>query len=166
MRAAAALALAAVALGGCFGSDDHGRQRTPAAAPSRQAAHGTAVIRGWVDALRQGRLEKASRYFALPATVANGSAPVRLQSRAGVRQFNESLPCGARLVRTRRDHGYTIGVFRLTDRPGGDCGTGAGGLAATAFQLEHGKIVTWIRVPVPGQGGRRRPVIPPRLGSS
>ena len=101
-----------------------------------------------------------TRFFGLPVIVENGTPPQLLRSRAAVRAFNESLPCGARLLSTRRRDRYTIATFRLTDRPGGACGTGAGGTAATAFRLRRGRIVEWLRVPLgPGEPA---PPSPPR----
>ena len=47
----------------------------------------------------------------------------------------------------------TTATFELTQRPGGDCGSGTGGRAATAFKIEDGHIVEWSRVAVPGVDG-------------
>ncbi len=118
------------------------------------------VIRSWAQALTAGRLDKAASYFALPAVVANGTPPIRITRRAEVRDFNELLPCGARLVATARHGAYTFATFRLTDRVGGGCGTGTGTLAATAFLIRHGKIVEWRRLPTPGTGPQAPTPIP------
>ena len=41
---------------------------------------------------------------------------------------------------------FVVGIFRLTERPGGgDCGTGTGSLAAVAFRIYRGHITSWIR---------------------
>jgi SnoaL-like domain len=105
------------------------------------------VIRRWADTLRAGHVDAAARLFALPVTVANGTQPERLTTTDQVRAFNDSLPCGARLLRTRRKGRYTVATFRLTERAGGDCGGGVGETASTAFRLRDGKIVEWLRVP-------------------
>jgi hypothetical protein len=110
------------------------------------------VIRGWVQALAAGDVDKAASYFALPAIVQNGTPPVRITTRAQAREFNELLPCGARLVSTARHGDYIYAAFRLTNRVGGDCGAGTGGLAATAFRIRNGKITEWRRLPNPGSG--------------
>jgi hypothetical protein len=110
------------------------------------------VIRGWARALTAGNLDKAASYFALPAIVQNGTPPIRITSRAQARDFNELLPCGARLVMTTRHGPYIFATFRLTDRTGGDCGAGSGTIAATAFLIRGGKIVQWRRLPTPGAG--------------
>lgn len=143
------LAAGAVLLAGCGGGSD--------SRPAQPAAHATkgrdaTIIRAWADALRGGRVSAASAYFGLPLVVENGAPRVRLTRRSQIRTFNASLPCGARLVSTRAHFGYTIATFRLTDRPGGDCGSGAGQTAATAFKIRAGKIVEWLRVPGPGEG--------------
>lgn len=109
----------------------------------------TRVIRHWSDALGRGDVKRATDDFAIPSLVENNSPPMRLRARADVRAFNESLPCGASLERTYRMGRYTAAVFRLTDRPGGDCGTGIGGQAATAFVIRRGRIVEWRRLPDP-----------------
>ena len=108
------------------------------------------VIRSWAQALTAGELDKAASYFALPAIVENGTAPVRITTRAQAREFNELLPCGARLVAAVRHGAYTFAAFRLTNREGGNCGAGAGAVAATAFLIRNGKIVEWRRLPNPG----------------
>jgi hypothetical protein len=110
----------------------------------------SSVIRGWAQALRAGNVDRAASYFAVPALVQNGSPPVRITSRREAREFNELLPCGARLVATAHHGVYTYATFRLTDRVGGACGPGTGELAATAFLIRDGKIVQWRRLPTPG----------------
>jgi hypothetical protein len=110
-----------------------------------------AVIRGWSTSLRHGHVARAARYFALPSVVANGSPLLRMQTAEQARAFNRALPCGAKVVRLERDAGHrVIATFRLTERPGpGRCGNGTGALARTAFLVEEGHIVQWLRVPDP-----------------
>ena len=106
-----------------------GRRRLPQAPTARPRPADAAslrVIRGWSDALRRGQVNRATDYFALPSVVQNTSPPVELEGAPDARAFNRSLPCGARLQRAYRIGGYTAAVFVLTERPGGDCGTGAG----------------------------------------
>jgi hypothetical protein len=121
------------------------------------------VIRGWAGALTAGDLDRAASYFALPAIVENGTPPVRITSRAQVREFNELLPCGAQLVTDSRHGAYIFATFRLTGRVGGDCGAGTGALAATAFLIRDGKIAEWRRLPNPGSRPRS-PSSPPPTG--
>ena len=146
--------------GGC-GSDHKAARTTPpparTAAPESEAAPAAAgdvaVIRGWADALRGGHVERAVRYFAIPAVVSNGTGPIRLSSRADVRFFNRTLPCGAKVVRAEDTGAFVVATFRLTERPGpGRCGSGVGGRASTAFLIRHQRIVQWRRVVEPEPG--------------
>jgi hypothetical protein len=111
------------------------------------------VIRGWADALRAGHVNQAARFFAVPATVLDGTNPRRqLPNLAAVREFNRGLPCGARLVDAERGQGsFVIATFRLTQRtgPGARRCTAEGRLAATAFLIEKRRIVQWLRAPDP-----------------
>ena len=81
----------------------------------------------------------------MPSVAQNGTPPLDLDSREDVIAFNEALPCGAELIETVEHAGFVIATFELSDRPGGDCGSGVGGEAQTAFQIEDGKIVEWRR---------------------
>src|SRR4051812_25488393 len=119
---------------------------TPAKAGKAVTKDEKRVIRGWADQLRHGHVAAASRYFAVPSFVQNLSVVGTLTTRAAVRSFNQSLSCGAKLLSTRRgDAGVVVGTFRLTERPGGSCGSGAGGLAAVAFLVKHHHIARWLR---------------------
>ena len=108
-----------------------------------------AVITAWSDQLRAGHVRRAASYFDVPVIVQNATPPVRLDTRKEVLAFNETLPCGAHIVRTLAGAQYTVATFVLTERPGSPgCGA-TGKLAATAFRLRHGKIAEWRRVLVP-----------------
>jgi hypothetical protein len=153
----AVLALA-LALAACGGSgDDRRRAATPAPTPTATPGADepaepdpadVAVVRAWADTLRRGRVAAAARYFALPSVVANGTAPLRLKSREAVEFFNRTLPCGAKLIDAEpAPHGFFIATFRLTERPGpGECGSGTGATARTAFRVRAGRITEWLRV--------------------
>ncbi len=144
-RFAALLALFAIAVTvGCGGGSEDAGSSQPKS---------VAVIEGWVTALTKGDAEAASAYFALPSVAENGTAPVTLRSHADVVAFNSSLPCGAKLVRTRSLGRFIAATFRLTERPGGACGPGSGQLARTAFVIRDDKIVQWRRLPNPPRGG-------------
>jgi len=141
-------AIALVAAAGC--GSDGGKNNGKAAPPPRihTERDATAVIRAWADTLRHGDVRKASRFFAIPSLVSNGTPPTVLHTRADVVLFNVSLPCGARLLRTASAGRYTTAVFRLTERPGaGRCGAGTGLTARTTFVIRDGKIQEWRRVP-------------------
>ncbi len=150
---------AALALAGCGGDGDGrkapgspGARATPAPEAPASADVDPAdvrVVRDWADTLRRGDIRGASRYFALPSLVANGTAPIRLETRADVRFFNRTLPCGARVIGSEpAPHGFFIVTFRLTERPGpGECGSGTGATARTAFRVREHHITDWLRVP-------------------
>ena len=153
-----ASAAAALAIGAC--GDDRNDRTTPGAAerrsPPEQPAEPDAkvdradvrVVRAWADTLRRGDVRGAARYFALPSTVSNGTAPLKLKTRAQARFFNRTLPCGAKLIAVEpAPHGFFIATFRLTERPGsGECGSGTGETARTAFRVRDEHITDWLRV--------------------
>jgi hypothetical protein len=164
MRARLApLAAAAIALAAAGCGDDKvaprggagGASTGPTEAPrpnieetNRAADPGAVrVIRGWTDAQRASRIDRATSYFAVPAIVQNGAQPLRLATRPQVRFFNSTLPCGAVLVRTSAStqRGFTVATFRLVNRPGKQC-DGTGAQARTAFQVRGGKIRAWLRI--------------------
>jgi hypothetical protein len=119
----------------------------PLAIPGNADPKAEHVIDDWVNALRMGDVEKASSYFALPSIAENGPPPLRIANRAAALAFNRSLPCGARLIAATRAGRFTAATFRLTNRPGGACGPGVGGIARTAFVIRNGKILEWRRLP-------------------
>lgn len=151
--AAAVLAALVSLIAGCGGADER-----PPSAPDGGATAGAdpgdlAVIEGWSRALSAGDIEAAAGYFAVPGSAENGGLRIEVRSREDAVTFNESLPCGAELIAAVSDGDATTATFELSDRPGGDCGAGAGGEAATSFRIENGEIVAWQRVAVPGGGG-------------
>ncbi len=182
--ALSAAAVAALIAGGCggggggsdavstqgTGQGSSGAQSGPATAPAPRlrpaAATATRVIQGWSDALRRGDVDRATDYFGLPSIVQNNSPPVTIKQRAEARAFNLSLPCGAQLERAYRIGRYTAAVFRLTDRPGAECGTGIGNEAATAFVIRNGKIREWRRLQDPVAGGEAPPELSPSATDS
>jgi hypothetical protein len=124
------------------------RPPVPTAPPRRPAAkEDVAVIRGWTDALRRGRIAAASAYWAVPAIVSNGTPPIQLKKRSDVRFFNRTLPCGAKFKEAIDTGAYVVATLVLTERPGaGKCGSGVGNEAYTAFLIRRHKIVQWRRV--------------------
>ena len=161
MRTTAWLASAAgaLALGACGGGDDDPKpaakaeQRSdptpsPEPAETKLDQADVRIVRAWADTLRRGDVRDAARYFAVPSTVANGTVPLELETRAQARFFNRALPCGAKLIRTEpASGGFFIATFRLTERPGkGECGSGTGETARTAFRVRGDQITDWLRV--------------------
>lgn len=105
------------------------------------------VIQGWLRALSAGDIAGAASFFAQPSRVQNGTPVITLRSAADRAAFNFALPCGAQGVRLGSRDGYTVVEFRLTDRPGGDCGAATGQGARGAIRVDDGKITEWYRLP-------------------
>jgi len=152
-----AVAVALLALAGCGGDSDPApapagdvpaeASEEAAEVPGDAAHEDVAVIAAWVDTLREGDVEGAAELFAIPSTAVNGGLMLRIKSTDDAVAFNESLPCGAELIRAEGMGETVTATFRLTERPGpGTCGDGTGQLAQTAFEIDDGKIVEWRRV--------------------
>jgi hypothetical protein len=126
-------------------------ERIPARVPRRGTGApdpaSVRVIRAWLAQLRIGHVQRAARYFALPSRVQNGTPVFTLRTRAETLVFNQTLPCGATAERVRSAGRFTVIRFRLTERVGGSCGTGAGQAARGAIRVRGGKIVEWYRLP-------------------
>jgi hypothetical protein len=147
----------ALALAGC-GGDGGGSTATTTPGVSGDASQADVhVIDGWVTALRRGDVDAAAGYFAIPSVAENGPVLLHIKSVQDARRFNESLPCGARLIHAETAGQFTTATFRLTERPGpGICGPGTGGVAKTSFVIRDGKIAEWRRVGA-GGGGQQAP---------
>ena len=111
---ASAIAIALAGCGGGGGSDSGGQPKVAGDADPGDVR----VIDGWVTALRHGDVDAAARYFAIPSVAENGPLLLHIRSLDEARRFNESLPCGARLVRAETPGQFTTATFRLTERPG------------------------------------------------
>src|SRR3954447_3859715 len=149
----ATLLIALVALVGCGGSGSTGSETSSSTVAGDANPADVTVIDGWVTALRHGDVDAASKYFAIPSVAQNGPVLVRIRSLDDARHFNESLPCGAKLIRADSAGEFTTATFRLTERPGpGVCGPGTGGVAKTSFVIHDGKISQWRRVGAGGGG--------------
>ncbi len=149
--ATATLLAAFIACFSACGGDD-GDGSTQGSSENEATVEGDApgadveVIEAWSDALREGDIDGAAGYFAIPSVTENGVL-LRISNREDARLFNESLPCGAKLVRAEGAGDFTTATFELTERPGpGTCGEGTGARAQTAFVIEDGKITEWRRV--------------------
>jgi limonene-1,2-epoxide hydrolase len=154
-----AVALAMVplllALAACGGGDSTSTSTATTSVSGDANPADVQVIDGWVTALRHGDVKAAAGYFAIPSVAENGPVLLRIRSTEEAVRFNESLPCGARLVRADTAGDFTTATFRLTERPGrGSCGPGTGTVAKTSFVIRDGKITQWRRVGVGGGGGR------------
>jgi len=151
----ALLVLCLLALPACGGSSSDSTNTGSSTATTAGNADpaDVEVIDGWVTSLRHGDVDAAAEYFAIPSVAENGPILVRIRSVEDARRFNESLPCGARLIRADSAGEFTTATFRLTERPGpGSCGPGTGGVAKTSFVIRDGKIAQWRRVGAGGGG--------------
>jgi len=156
------LGLIALPIAGCGGGGDGtssngtvstGSQGSPPKVAGDASSGDIRVINGWVTTLRHGDVDAAARYFAIPSVAENGVL-IHIRSLDDARRFNESLPCGARLIRAETAGDFTTATFHLTERPGpGLCGNGTGQTAQTSFVIRDGKIVEWRRVGLPGARG-------------
>jgi limonene-1,2-epoxide hydrolase len=160
VRCAALLLLPiTLAIAGCGSGDEAGstsgsseREITSDADPAA-----VRVIDAWATTLRQGDIEGAARYFAIPSIAENAGTLIRIEdvddarltTRGQVEAFNQSLPCGAKLTEAVAADRFTVATFVLTERPGpGLCGAGTGNAAQTAFVIEDGQITEWRRVAI------------------
>ena len=100
---------------------------TPGVERTMHAADATrlrAVLDGWATAIRHRRPAKATRYFALPAIVSQPvTGPVEIRTKAIAERFNDSFPCGTKLVSARPYGRYIVGTFQLVSVKGRICTT-------------------------------------------
>ena len=89
---------------------------------SRRAASSTTGSK----ALRRGDIKTAAHYFALPSKFQNATPVLTVNTEQERIAVNMSLSCGAVATEMGGAGAYTIVKFRLTERPGGDCGTRRG----------------------------------------
>jgi hypothetical protein len=116
------------------------------------------VLTAWADALQRADFKAAAGFFALPA-IAVQSVRIDLATRSAAEEFNSGLPCGARLEDVQQNGRYIVGTFRLTKRPGSECGD-IGELVRVAFVFSGKRFSEWYQVPdTPGAapGPKRRP---------
>ena len=182
-RSAAAwvVAATAIALAGCGGGHSSTTTTTttladrqavpqrseldpPASVPYRATgparAEARRVINAWLRALRRGNVKRAAHYFALPSKFQNVTPVLTVDSEQERIAINLALPCGAKAVAMGGAGAYTIVKFKLTKRPGGDCGSGVGGTARGAIRVEGGKIKEWYRLPDQPGGAQQAPQAP------
>jgi hypothetical protein len=163
VRRAATLILSMTVLAGCGGSDHKKAQPQRAKASSNadlmlpdhvpRRAHGKAdaaavkVIARWLTHLRRGDEVGAARYWATGAKFQNATPVLTIDSPIEKLAIQKSLPCGARIRRAGGPAPFVVLVFVLTQRRGGDCGTGVGHTARGAIRVERGRIAEWYRLP-------------------
>ena len=169
MRRASVLLLSMTVFAGCGSSTKHTTTTTrtapPAAAPSdpnadlRIPAHvprravgdadprSVKVIAQWLRTLQRGDENGAARYWATGAKFQNATPVLTIDTPIEKLAIQKSLPCGAKIKKAGGPKPFVVLVFTLTQRTGGDCGSGAGGTARGAIRVAHGRIVEWYRLP-------------------
>lgn len=165
----AIILIAALGFAGC--GDDEGEATSSAEATTSSSTtaetdaadpEDLAVIEDWSRTLSEGDVEGAAGYFATPSTAENGPVRIEIETLEDAVAFNRTLPCGAEVISAKTVGEFTSATFRLSERPGGGCGSGAGGTASTSFVIEDGKIVEWRRIgdfgPAGGGDGGGAPV--------
>jgi hypothetical protein len=105
------------------------------------------VVRAWLDLLRRGDVRAAAGLFDIPALFQNLTTRAVITSPVQALAITRSLPCGAKLLHAGGAHGFVVYEARLTDRPGGACGSGVGGIVRGAVLVRGGRIVEWYRLP-------------------
>jgi hypothetical protein len=106
-----------------------------------------AIVRHWSRALNANRNVEAGSLFAAGARVIQPGVDVRVTPRLAV-AFNESLPCGGKIVRLMRAGNRVTATFVLTQRPKHRCDA-PGVKAAAVVTVRNGKIVRWEQIPPP-----------------
>ena len=116
------------------------------------------MIRGWVDSLRQGDVEQAASYFAIPSVAENGPVLIRITA-AQRRRALQPVAALRRAPDPRRDrrpvHDRDLPPHRAAGARDA-AGREPAATAKTSFVIRDGKIVQWRRVgatpePAPGQ---------------
>jgi len=152
-----------IVLAGCGGGNKTKAQATPAKASSNadlrlpahvpRRAHGAAdrtsvhVIAKWLSRLRRGDEAGAARLWATGSKFQNATPVLTINSPIEKVAIQKALPCGARIKEAGGPAPFVVLVFVLTERRGGNCGTGVGHTARGAIRVAHGKIAEWYRLP-------------------
>jgi hypothetical protein len=163
VRRAAIVLLSVIGLAGCGGSDHrttaarttpanpNADLRLPAHVPrqAKGAADRAAVrvIARWLAVLQRGDEAGAARFWATGAKFQNATPVLTIDSPIEKLAIQKSLPCGARIKKAAGPAPFVVLVFVLTQRRGGDCGTGAGRTARGAIRVANGHIAEWYRLP-------------------
>jgi len=164
VRRAAIVLVSLTVLAGCGGSDHKtttAARTTPAdpnadlkipnhvprRAQGKADANAVKVIARWLKVLRRGDELAAARFWATGAKFQNATPVLTIDTPIEKIAIQESLPCGARIKEAGGPAPFVVLVFVLTERRGGDCGSGVGQTARGAIRVAHGQIVEWYRLP-------------------
>lgn len=147
-------------------TDDRIRQalrlpaRVPVRATGQAPAENVRVVRSWLDELRRGHVVRAAKLFAIPARFQNFSSVALIRTPRQALAVTDSLPCGAKMTRAGGANGFVVYEARLTERPGGGCGSGVGAVVRGAVLVLDGHMVEWYRLPDRSRPKRGAAVIP------
>jgi hypothetical protein len=119
----------------------------PRRAQGKADAQAVKVIAGWLKLLRRGDELGAARFWATGAKFQNATPVLTIDTPIEKIAIQQSLPCGARIKEAGGPAPFVVLVFVLTQRRGGDCGSGVGETARGAIRVAHGQIVEWYRLP-------------------
>jgi hypothetical protein len=119
----------------------------PRRAQGRPDQASVKVIARWLEVLRRGDEVKAATFWATGAKFQNATPVLTIDTPIEKLAIQQSLPCGARIKEAGGPKPFVVLVFVLTQRPGGDCGSGVGQTARGAIRVAQGKIVEWYRLP-------------------
>lgn len=122
-------------------------ERVPLRATGDAPGEEAAVVRRWLEALSDGRVREAAALFAIPSRFQNFSSVALIRSARQALTVTSSLPCGARVEEITGADGYVLYQATLTDRPGGACGQGVGGVVRGAVKVQEGRMTEWYRLP-------------------
>jgi hypothetical protein len=144
MTALAAIAVAAMLIAGCGGSDTQNHTPGPPKPPPTTAS-GEQVIRGWTEAMYRGDYDRAARYFATDAIVQQVETII-LRTHEDALSFGRSLPCRAKVTDIKHEkNGVLLASFDLFPGVTGTCPDG--GSARVRFFIRHGRIEAWRQLP-------------------
>jgi hypothetical protein len=162
VKRAVVLVLSMTVLAGCGGStkksttttapkDPNADLKIPAHVPRRAVgdadARSVKVIARWLRTLQRGDETGATRYWATGAKFQNSTPVLTIDTPIEKLAIQKSLPCGAKIKEAGGPKPFVVLVFTLTQRVGGDCGSGVGHTARGAIRVAHGQIVEWYRLP-------------------
>lgn len=105
------------------------------------------VIARWLKVLRSGDERRAASFWATGAKFQNLTPVLTIDTPIEKLAIQKSLTCGATIKEAGGPKPFVVLVFRLTQRPGGDCGSGVGHTARGAIRVARGRIVEWYRLP-------------------
>ena len=106
------------------------------------------VVRAWSARLNAYDNAGVARLFARPAVFVQGGAALRLETYSDIALWHSLLPCAGRIVSIRVKGESATAVFVLANGKHRRCDA-PGQKAAAVFRIRHGKILTWVQVPVP-----------------